>query len=63
MSAVWESREPPKSLLKIFESLRGQLVSLQEISKNGVVSSAELSRAESEYKSFTKNIHNLKIEF
>jgi hypothetical protein len=48
---------------KSLEGIRTRLTSLQEIAKKGIVDSADLAIAESDYKAFSKIIHNLSIEF
>ena len=63
LGQTWKNGEPPKNVMRAYEELRNRLASLQELSKKGVVNSAELSQAEQDYKAFQKNIHSLSVEF
>ena len=63
LEQTWKNGEPPKNVMRAYEELRNRLASLQELSKKGVVNSAELSQAEQDYKAFQKNIHSLSVEF
>lgn len=60
---MWSNTDKPKKLTRELENLKASLASMQEIAKKGSVNTSDLSRAESDYKDFKKNIHNLKVEF
>jgi hypothetical protein len=43
LGQTWKNGEPPKNVMRAYEELRNRLASLQELSKKGVVNSAELA--------------------
>lgn len=63
LKTTWENGAPPKHMSKSLEGIRARLASLQEVAKKGIVDSSDLAMAESDYKAFSKTIHDLSIEF
>ena len=63
MDEAWQHSQPPKTMLKEYESLRLKIASLQKLTEKGVINSSELSRATSDYNTISKEIHNLSVEY
>lgn len=63
LNSTWQSGEPPKHMLKSYETLRTYLESLKQIAANGMVDTSDLRQAEQDCNSLKKGIHNLTVEF
>lgn len=63
LNSTWQSGEPPKHMLKSYETLRTYLESLKQIAAKGMVDTSDLRQAEQDCNSLKKGIHNLTVEF
>lgn len=63
LKKVWTNGEPPKNILKAYESLSQRLAAMQTLTKKGVVDSSELASVTAEYKAFQKTLRDLGINF